>query len=209
VQIERLGDMLVQARQAHIDSRSGPMSSSPVSRRREAAGDEDRLRRGPSDPGDASQCRRLLRDVRSHRGALVERLPEGRSSCCRSRSKPLTACPKISVSQRTRVARKRIPAARYWPSLIAGSSRSVLQQGDAGHCHLPRSPGRTLAGVLQSHARDRVHADHGRIDIHSQPSAIYLTIVRVGVMLKFRLSIGRRAPRAGDCWTLATEARYR
>ena len=95
--------------------------------------------------------------------------------------------------------------------LLRAAAESVLQQGTpATVTCLVRPEPAPSPRVLQSHARDGVHADHGRIDIHSQPSAIYLTIVRVGVMLTFRLSIVRRAskswPTAGH-WP--TEARYR
>ena len=139
-------------------------------------------------------------------GALVERLPEGAVLVLPESLQAAYRLPEdLGLTEDPEVAREEgyLLLATGHP-LLRAAAESVLQQGDAGHCHLPRPPGPAPSpAVLQSHARDRVHADHGRIDIHSQPSAIYLTIVRVGVMLKFRLSIDEELQELADCWTLA------
>jgi hypothetical protein len=139
-------------------------------------------------------------------GALVERLPEGAVLVLPESLQAAYRLPEdLGLTEDPEVAREEgyLLLASGHP-LLRAAAKSVLQHGDAGHCHLPRQPGPAPSPrVLQSQARDGVQVDHGRIDIHSQPSTIYLTIVRVGAMLTFRLSIDEELQELADCWTLA------
>ncbi len=139
-------------------------------------------------------------------GALVERLPEGAVLVLPESLQAAYRLPEsLGLTEDPEVAREEgyvLLATGH--HLLRAAAQSVLQQGDTGHCHLPFPPGPALSpAVLQAHARERVHADHGRIDIHSQPSAFYLTVVRVGAMLTFRLSIDEELQELADCWMLA------
>ena len=139
-------------------------------------------------------------------GALVERLPEGAVLVLPESLQAAYRLPEsLGLTEDPEVAREEgyvLLATGH--HLLRAAAESVLQQGDTGHCHLPFPPGPALSpAVLQAHARERVHADHGRIDVHSQPSAFYLTVVQVGAMLTFRLSIDEELQELADCWMLA------
>ena len=142
----------------------------------------------------------------ANEGALVERLPEGAVIVLPESLQAAHRLPEsLGLTEDPEVAREEgyvLLAPGH--HLLRAAAESVLQQGDTGHCHLPFPPGPALSpAVLQAHARERVHADHGRVDIHSQPSAFYLTAVRVGAMLTFRLSIDEELQELADCWMLA------
>jgi len=130
------------------------------------------------------------------RGAVLV-LPE-------SRSKPLTAARRSRSHRGPRGRQGRgIPAARYWHPLCGQQpSQCFSRVTPATVTCLVRPAGTPRRLCLQS-MPDVSTPTHGRTTSISQPSAIYLTIVRVGVMLKFRLSIDEELQELADCWTLA------
>jgi len=88
-------------------------------------------------------------------GALVERLPEGAVLVLPESLQAAYRLPEdLGLTEDPEVAREEgyLLLATGHP-LLRAAAESVLQQGDAGHCHLPRSPGPAPSpAVLQSHA---------------------------------------------------------
>lgn len=77
--------------------------------------------------------------------------------------------------------------------VLAGAAEMVLERGDAGWSHLPWPASQPPAlQALEEAAREQIPVDHGRVDLVGQPAARYLPVLRVGVLVEYRIALGDR-----------------
>ncbi len=78
----------------------------------------------------------------------------------------------------------------------------VLDLGDVGEVRLPwPATGPPAAGHILARARERVGVDHGRIDPSGEPPAsAWLPLLRVGAIVRYRLSLEERFQEREEAW---------
>jgi hypothetical protein len=78
------------------------------------------------------------------------------------------------------------------PTLDLAAS-TVLSDGDVGYAHLPLPPGPPISpSTLTARLRDQVTIDHGRLEVVDQPVTGYLPVLRVGVFIRYAVSLQHR-----------------
>lgn len=92
--------------------------------------------------------------------------------------------------------------------LLLAAARTVLERGDVGCASLPRPDGLPpTPGALEAKVREHIHADHGRIDVTDTPEAADVTVLRVGALLTYSISIDERVQELEEVWVLADSGR--
>ena len=92
--------------------------------------------------------------------------------------------------------------------LLLAAARTVLERGDVGCASLPRPDGLPpTPRALEAKAREHIHADHGRIDVTDTPDAADVTVLRVGALLTYSISIDERVQELEEVWVLADSGR--
>lgn len=77
----------------------------------------------------------------------------------------------------------------------------TLDRGDAGQAWLPwPAPTRPATEVLLARARERFPAAHGRMDGAGHASCCYAPLLRVGVVVTFRISLDHRFQERQEIW---------
>lgn len=78
---------------------------------------------------------------------------------------------------------------------------AVLEGGDVGRGHLPWPTSLPpSAPALEQHLRERLHVEHGRIDVTGEPARAYLPLLRVGAAITYLASLSYRLQEREEVW---------
>ncbi len=139
-------------------------------------------------------------------GALAEVVPEGAVLVLPEELRTVLRLPEeIGLTEDPETARDDgfLLVTTGHPLLLA-AARTVLERGDVGCGSLPRPDGLPpTPGVLEEKAREHVHADHGRMEVTDTPMAADVTVLRVGALLTYSISIDERVQELEEAWVLA------
>lgn len=152
----------------------------------------------------------FLVDYAEGAGALAEVVPEGALLVLPEELRTELSLPEeIGLTEDPETARDDgfLLVTTGHPLLLA-AARTVLERGDVGCTSLPRPDGLPpTPGAVEAKAREHIHADHGRIDVTDTPEAADVTVLRVGALLTYSISIDERVQELEEVWVLADSGR--
>ncbi|MGH9128470.1 MAG: hypothetical protein ACRDY2_05770 [Acidimicrobiales bacterium] len=74
--------------------------------------------------------------------------------------------------------------------LLQRAADAVIERGDVGWAHLPWPDGPPqVAAVMEERARELVEVGHGKLEVVGQPVPAYLPVLRLGVLVTYRVSL--------------------